>query len=57
MSGGGLSRPEYLSQGVIYMIDNNYVWGGKRKKYISPRGVYPFSLHVWQGKRKKYTSL
>ena len=25
---GGLSRPEYLSQGVIYMIDNNYVWGG-----------------------------
>ena len=44
------------------MIDNNYVGGGgggggKRKKYISPRGVYPFSLHVWQGKRKKYTSL
>ena len=29
---GGLSRPEYLSQGVIYMIDNNYVWGGEEEE-------------------------
>ena len=31
---GGLSRPEYLSQGVIYMIDNNYVWGGGEEEEI-----------------------
>ena len=51
MSGGGLSRPEYLSQGVIYMIDNNYVWGGgKRKKYISPRGSIPFHYMSGRGR-------
>ena len=48
---GGLSQPEYLSQGVIYMIDNNYVWGGgKRKKYISPRGSIPFHYMSGRGR-------
>ena len=51
---GGLSRPEYLSQGVIYMIDNNYVWGGggggERKKYISPRGSIPFHYMSGRGR-------
>ena len=29
---GGLSRPKYLSLGVIYMIDNNYVLGGEEEE-------------------------
>ena len=44
MSGGGLSRPEYLSQGVIYMIDNNYVWGGgeRGRNILVPGGLSLF---------------
>ena len=39
---GGLSRPEYLSQGVIYMIDNNYVWGGRGRNISVPGGLSLF---------------
>ena len=48
---GGLSRPEYLSQGVIYMIDNNYVWGGGRgRNILVPGGSIPFHYMSGRGR-------
>ena len=32
------------------MIDNNYVWGWKMKKYISPRGSIPFHYMSGRGR-------
>ena len=50
---GGLSRPEYLSQGVIYMIDNNYVWGGEEEEIYYSQGGLSLFITCLAGEEEK----
>ena len=43
----------FVPGGDLHDLINRLV--GKRKKYISPRGVYPFSIHVWWGEEGRNT--